>query len=95
MYPDDGIVAAAKFAPGAKGRMPDDEARAALESLTGTKVVKRALAALRDDTNEEEEQDNNNKEEPSNDSDKDGFVVTQDNNTKDDETLGGEAPKVQ
>ncbi len=75
--------------------MPDNKTRAALESITGAKVVRRALAALRDNTNEEEEQDDNNKEEPSDDGNKDGFVVTQDNNTKDNRTLGGESPKVQ
>jgi hypothetical protein len=95
MYPDDGVTAAAKLAPGAKGRMPNDKARAALKSLTGAKVVRRALAALRDNTDEEEEQDDNNEEEPSDDSDKHRFVVTQDNDTKDNETSGGEAPKVQ
>ncbi len=62
MYPDDGVAAAARFAPGAKGRMPDDKAKAALESLTGAEVVRRALEALRDDTNEEAEQDDGNKE---------------------------------
>jgi hypothetical protein len=35
MYPDNGIAAAARFAPGAKGHMLDDKAKAALESLTG------------------------------------------------------------
>jgi hypothetical protein len=40
--------------------MPNNKARAALESLPGAKVVRRALAALRNDTNEEEEQDDNN-----------------------------------
>ncbi len=95
MYPDDGIAAAAKFAPGAKGRMPDDKARAALESLMGAEVVRWALAALRDNTDEEEEQDDNNEEEPSDDGNEDGFVITQDNNTEDNETSGGEPPKVQ
>ncbi len=91
MYPDDGVAAAANFAPGAKGRMPNNKARAALDSIMGAKVLRRALAALRDDTNNEEEQDNNNKEEPSNDGNEDGFVVTQDDDTKDDKTSGGEA----
>ncbi len=95
MYPDNGVAAAAKFVPGAKGSMPNDKARAALESFTGAEVVRRALAALRDDTDEEEEQDNNNEEEPSNNGNEDGFVITQDNDTKDKETLGSEAPKVQ
>jgi hypothetical protein len=57
---DDNITAAAQFALGVKGRMPNDEARAALESLPGAKVVRRALAALHDDTDKEEKQDNNN-----------------------------------
>jgi hypothetical protein len=95
MYPDDGIVAAADFAPRAKGCMPDDKVRAALDSLTGAKVVRSALAALRDNTDDKEEQDDNNDEEPSNDGNEDGFVITQDNNTKDNETLSGEASKVQ
>jgi hypothetical protein len=95
MYPDNGVTAAARFAPGAKGPMPDDKAKAVLESLTGAEVVRRALEALRDDTNEEAEQEDNNEEEPSGNSNDNGFVVTQDNNTKDDETSGGEAPKVQ
>jgi hypothetical protein len=51
MRPDDGVVAAAQFALKVEGRMPNDEARAALESLPGAKVVRRALAALHNDTN--------------------------------------------
>jgi hypothetical protein len=51
LRPDKGIAAAARFALGVKGRMPDNKARATLESLLGTQVVRRALAALRDDTN--------------------------------------------
>jgi hypothetical protein len=46
IYPDDGIVAAARSAPGAKGHMPNDGSGAALESITGAEVVMRALAAL-------------------------------------------------
>jgi hypothetical protein len=95
MYPDDSVVAAARFVPGAKGRMPNNKARTALESLTGAEVVRRALAALRDDTDEEEEQDDDDKEEPSGDGDDSGFIITQDDDSEDDETLGGEAPKVQ
>jgi hypothetical protein len=57
---DDGVAAAAQFALRVEGRMPDDKARATLESLLGAKVVRRALAALRNDTNKEEEQDDNN-----------------------------------
>jgi hypothetical protein len=95
MYPDNVVAAAARFAPRAKGHMPDDKAKAALKSLTGTEVVRRALEALRDNTDEEAEQYNDNKEDPSGDSDDDGFVITQDDNTKDNETSGGEAPKVQ
>ena len=95
MYPDDGITTAARFAPGAKGRMPDNEAKAALESLTGAEVVRRVLEALRDNTNKEAERDNDNKEEPSGDSNDNGFVLTHNDNTKDNETSGGEAPKVQ
>ncbi len=67
--------------------MPNDEARAAFKGLPRAKVVRRALAALCNNTN--------NKEEPGDDKEEDGFVVTQDNNTKDNETLGGKAPKVQ
>ncbi len=52
IYPDDGITAAARSAPGAKGRMPNDGLGAAPESITGAEVMRRALAALRDDTYE-------------------------------------------
>ncbi len=48
---DDGVVAAAQFALGIEGRMPHDKARAALKSLPGTIVVRRVLAALRNNTN--------------------------------------------
>jgi hypothetical protein len=65
IYPDDGVVAAARSAPGAKGRMPNDGSEAALEGITGAKVVRGALAALRDDIDEEAEQDDNNEEEQS------------------------------
>jgi hypothetical protein len=95
MYPDDGVAAAARFVPGAKGCMPNDEARTALESLMGAEVVRRALAALRDDTDEEEEQDDNDEEEPSGNGNDSGFVITQDDDSEDNETSGGEAPKVQ
>ncbi len=95
MGPDNGVAAAAIFALGVKGRMPDKEARAALKSLPGAQVMRRALAALRDNTNKEEEQDNDNEEEQGNDEEEDGFVVTQDNDTKDNETSVGETPKVQ
>jgi hypothetical protein len=95
MRSDNGVVAAARFALGVKGCMPDDKARAALESLPGAQVMRRALAALCDDTDEEEEQDDDNKEEQGKDKEEDEFVVTQDNDTKDDETLVGETPKVQ
>ncbi len=95
MYLDDGVAAAARFAPGAKGHMPDDEAKAALESLMGAEVVRRVLEALRDNTDEEADQYDDNKEDPSGNSDDDGFVVTQDDNTEGNKTLGGEAPKVQ
>ncbi len=95
VYPDDGVAAAARFAPRAKGHMPNDKVKAALESLTSAEVVRRALEALRDDTDKEAERDNDNKEEPSCDSKDDGFVITQDDNTEDDKTSGGEAPKVQ
>ncbi len=57
--------------------------------------MRRALEALRENTNDEAERYDNNKEDPSGDSNDNGFVVTQDNNTKDNETLGSEAPKVQ
>ncbi len=82
MCPDNNIMAAAQFSLGVKGHMPDKKARAAIESLPGAKVVRRALAALRNNTDEEEEQDNNNKEEQGIDDREDGFVVTQDDNTK-------------
>jgi hypothetical protein len=95
MYPDNGVAAAARFVPGAKGRMPNNEARTALESLMGAEVVRRVLAALRDDTDEEEEQDDDDEEEPSGDGDDSGFVITQDDDSKDNETSGSEAPKVQ
>ncbi len=95
MYPDNGVGAAARLALGAKGHMLDDKAKAALKSLTGAEIVRRALEALRDNTDEEAEQYDDNEEDPSSDSNNDGFVVTQDNNTEDNETLGGEAPKVQ
>jgi hypothetical protein len=55
--------------------MPDDKARAAFEGLPGAEVVRRALTALRDNTN--------NKEEPGNNEEEDRFVITQENNTKD------------
>jgi hypothetical protein len=51
MRPDNGVVAAAQFALGVEGRMPDNKAWATLESLPGAKVVRRALAALRNNTN--------------------------------------------
>jgi hypothetical protein len=95
MYPDNGVAAAARFAPRAKGCMPDNEAKAALESLTGAEVVRRALEALRNNTNEEAERYDYNEEDPSGNSNNNGFVVTQDDNTEGNETLGGEAPKVQ
>jgi hypothetical protein len=87
MYPDNGIAAAARFVPGAKGRMPKDKARTALESLMGAEAVRRALAALCDDTD--------NEEEPSGDGDDSGFLITQDNDSEDNKTSGNEAPKVQ
>ena len=61
----------------------------------GAEVVRRVLEALRDNTDEEADQYDDNKEDPSGNSDDDGFVVTQDDNTEDNKTLGGEAPKVQ
>jgi hypothetical protein len=92
---DNGIMAAARFALGVEGCMPNDNTRAALESLLGAQGVRRALAALRNDTNDEEEQDDNNEEEQGGNEEEDGFVVTQDDNTKDNETSVGETPKVQ
>jgi hypothetical protein len=67
--------------------MANDEARAAFEGLPSAKVMRRALAALRNDTDNEEEPGDNKEE--------NGFVVTQDNDTEDEETSGGKAPKVQ
>jgi hypothetical protein len=66
--------------------MPDNKARAALESLPGAEVVRRVLEPLRNDTDKEEEQDDDNKEEQGDNDGEDGFVVTQDNNTKDNKT---------
>ncbi len=86
MRPEDDIAAAAGLALGVEGRMPDNEARAAVESHPGAKVVRRVLAALCNNTNEEEDQDNDNKEEQSKDDVEDGFVLTQDNDTKDNKT---------
>jgi hypothetical protein len=51
MRPDNGVVAAARFTLGGEGRMPDNKVRAALESHTGAKVVRRVLIALHNDTN--------------------------------------------
>jgi hypothetical protein len=51
MHLDNSIVAAAQFALGIEGCMPHSKARATLESLLGAMVVRRALAALRNDTN--------------------------------------------
>jgi hypothetical protein len=87
MRPDNDVAAAARLALGVEGRMPEDKARAALKSLPGPKVVRRALAALCNNTNKEEEQENDDEEEKGNDDGEDGFVITQDNDTKDDETL--------
>ncbi len=95
MRTDDGVAAAARVALGVEGRMPNNEARAALESLPGAKVMRRVLAALHDNTNKEEEQDDDNKEEQGDNEEEDGFVATQDDDTKDNKTLVGEAPKVQ
>jgi hypothetical protein len=75
--------------------MPNNKARTALESLTGAEVVRRELAALRDDTDKEEEQDDDDEEEQSGDGNNSGFVITQDNDSEDDETSGSEVPKVQ
>ncbi len=47
---DKGIMAAARFALGVEGRMPSNKARAALESLPGAKVLRRALVAFRNNT---------------------------------------------
>jgi hypothetical protein len=87
MCPDNNVAAAARLAHGVEGRMPDNKARATLESLPGAKVVRRVLAALCNDTNKEEEQDDNNKEGQGNNDGEDGFIVTQDNNTDDNKTL--------
>jgi hypothetical protein len=95
MYPVNGVTAAARFDPGAMGRMPYNDAKAELECSTGAEVVRRALAALRNSTDKEAERYDDNKEEPSGNGDNDGFVVTQDDNTKDNQTSGSEAPKVQ
>jgi hypothetical protein len=81
MHSDDSITAAAQLALGFEGRMPDDKARAAFEGLPRAEVVRRALAALRNDIDD--------KEEPGDKEVEDGFVVTQDNNTEDNKTSGG------
>ncbi len=73
---DNGVAAAARFALGVEGRMPNDKARVALESLLGAQVMRRALAALCNNTGKEEEQDDNNEEEQGNDEEEDRFVVT-------------------
>jgi hypothetical protein len=65
IYPDDGVAAAARSAPGAKGRMPNDRSKAALEGIMGAKVVRGAPAALHDNIDKETERDDNNKEEQS------------------------------
>jgi hypothetical protein len=52
-----------RSAPGAKGRMPNDGSKAALEGITGAKVMRGVLAALHDNINKEAEQDNDNEEE--------------------------------
>jgi hypothetical protein len=85
--PDDNVTGAAQLALGFEGRMPNNKVRAAFEGLPRAKVVRRALAALRDDTDD--------KKEPGNDEEEDGFVITQDNNTKDNKALGRKAPKIQ
>jgi hypothetical protein len=85
--PDDNIAAAAQLALVFKGCMPNNAVRAAFEGFVGAKVVRRALVALPNDTNDEDEPGHNDKEY--------GLFVTQDNNTKDNETLGSKAPKVQ
>jgi hypothetical protein len=87
MRPDNNVAAAAQLALGVKGLMPEEKARAALKSLLGTKFLRRALAALRNNTNKEEEQDNNDEEEQGKNDGEDGFILTQDDNTKDNESL--------
>ncbi len=86
-HPDDNVAAAAQLALKFEGRMLDNKVRAAFEGLPGAEVMRRALAALRNDTND--------KEEPGDNKEEDGFIVTQDNNTKDNKTSDGKAPKVQ
>ncbi len=86
MRPDKDVTAAAQLAIGFNRPMPNNAAKVAFEGFPGAKVVRRALAALRDDTNDEEE--------PGNDDEEDG-VTTQDDNTEDNKTLGSKAPKVQ
>ena len=61
--------------------MPNNEARAAFKGLPCAKVVRRVLAALCNNTT--------NKEEPGDNEEEDRFVITHDNNTKDNKTLGG------
>jgi hypothetical protein len=50
---DNNVMVAARLALGFKGCTPNDEAWAAVKGLSGAKVVKKALAALRNNTNEE------------------------------------------
>ncbi len=85
--PDNDVTAAAQLAIRFEGGMPNNAVRAAFEGFPGPKVVRRVLAALRDDTNDKDEPGNDNKE--------GGFIVTQVDDTKNKETSSGKAPKVQ
>jgi hypothetical protein len=85
--PDNNVMAAAQLALVFEGCMPDNAARAAFEGFPGAEVVRRAPAALRNNTNDEEEPGAQDKE--------DGFIIAQDNDTKEDKTLSSKAPKVQ
>ncbi len=51
--PDEDIAAAARLALRVEGLRPSNEARAAVTRLPGAVIVRRALAALRNDTNNE------------------------------------------
>ncbi len=51
--PDEDIAAAARLALEVEGLRPSDEARAAVARLPGAVILRRVLAALRDNTNDE------------------------------------------
>ncbi len=50
---DNNVAVAAQLALGFEGCTPDDEAWAAVKGLAGAEVVRKALAALRNNTDKE------------------------------------------